>query len=101
MPEYLRTAHLSARQLSPLLVGCTIEEVEREVILRTLEATAGNRTWAADMLGISVRTLRNRIRNYSSIGMHVPPPFEGRPAGSYSGGHDGNFPSWLRLVRFS
>ena len=48
-------------------VGSTVEEAERELILRTLEAENGNRTSAADVLGISVRTLRNKLTHYGMM----------------------------------
>lgn len=73
MPKLLRPADLLARQLAPQLVGCTIEEVERELILSTLGATSGCRTHAADVLGISIRTLRNRLKDYRTAGALIPP----------------------------
>jgi DNA-binding NtrC family response regulator len=45
-------------------VGSTIHQAERELILKTLEAQVGNRTKAAEILGISTRTLRNKLREY-------------------------------------
>ena len=47
------------------LVGRTVEEVERELILDTLDHCLGNRTQAAQILGISIRTLRNKLRQYN------------------------------------
>ncbi len=44
--------------------GCSLEEVERQAILAMLERTGGNQTKAARVLGISDRTLRERIRRY-------------------------------------
>ncbi len=44
----------------------TIREMERELICRTLEETGGNRTRAARMLGISIRTLRNKLKEYGA-----------------------------------
>jgi two-component system response regulator FlrC len=44
--------------------GQSVEEMERKLILTTLEQTNGNRTHAAKLLGISLRTLRNKIREY-------------------------------------
>ena len=44
--------------------GLTLREVEKQLLARTLEATGGNRTRAAMMLGISLRTVRNKIREY-------------------------------------
>ncbi|TCM39174.1 MULTISPECIES: helix-turn-helix domain-containing protein [Novosphingobium] len=55
------------------LVGQNIAEVERELILQTLERCRGNRTTAASMLGISVRTMRNKLRTFLSDGLVVPP----------------------------
>ncbi len=43
----------------------TLKEMEKEMILRTLKATDGNRTKAAEVLGISVRTLRNKLNEYA------------------------------------
>ncbi|MCE5230756.1 sigma-54 dependent transcriptional regulator [bacterium] len=42
----------------------TLEEMERRLILRTLERTGGNRTRTADLLGVSVRTIRNKLNQY-------------------------------------
>ena len=44
--------------------GLTLRDAEKELLTRTLEATGGNRTRAAAMLGISLRTIRNKIREY-------------------------------------
>ena len=56
------------------LVGKTMEQVERELILETLAHTLGNRTHAATILGISIRALRNKLRDYAAQGTRVPPP---------------------------
>jgi len=56
-----------------LLVGRTVAEVERRLILDTLDHTLGNRTHAANILGISIRTLRNKLRQYNDEGFDVPP----------------------------
>ena len=56
------------------LVGRTVAEVERHLILHTLHHTLGNRTHAASILGISLRTLRNKLRQYSDAGVPIPPP---------------------------
>jgi hypothetical protein len=45
-----------------------LAEVEKLHILDVLEACAGNRTRAADILGISIRTLRNKLHEYKSAG---------------------------------
>ena len=59
------------------LVGRTVEHVERDLILETLGHTLGNRTHAATILGISIRALRNKLRDYTAQGMPVPPPQAG------------------------
>ena len=59
------------------LVGMRIDDVERDLILQTLSHTLGNRTRAAVMLGISIRALRNKLRDYSAQGLAVPPPISG------------------------
>ncbi len=58
---------------NPPAVGRTVAEMERDLILQTLQHTLGNRTRAASILGISIRTLRNRLRQYSEAGLAVPP----------------------------
>jgi two-component system response regulator FlrC len=55
-------------------VGRTVAEVERDLIIDTLRHTFGNRTHAAAILGISIRTLRNKLRQYGDEGISVPPP---------------------------
>lgn len=47
------------------LVGRTVDAVERELILDTLDHCLGNRTHAAQILGISIRTLRNKLKQYN------------------------------------
>jgi DNA-binding NtrC family response regulator len=58
----------NATSLSPegldLKAGLTVSEMEKRLIHITLEKTGGNRTRAADLLGISLRTLRNKLREY-------------------------------------
>lgn len=59
-------------EVVPLAVGSTVHDVERDLVLQTLTLCNGNRTHAARMLGVSVRTLRNRIRLYIARGIDVP-----------------------------
>ena len=59
------------------LVGRRMEEVERDLIIETLGHTLGNRTHAATILGISIRALRNKLRDYAAQGVPVPPPTAG------------------------
>jgi DNA-binding protein Fis len=44
--------------------GLTLRELERTLLEKTLDATGGNRTRAAGMLGVSLRTVRNKIREF-------------------------------------
>jgi DNA-binding NtrC family response regulator len=63
---------LTPNRIVPLLIGSTVGEIERELVLQTLARYDGNRTHAARVLGLSVRTLRNKIRLYSADGIDVP-----------------------------
>ena len=72
-------AAFAAEQVSRGLVGRTVAEVERDLILETLKHCLGNRTHAANVLGISIRTLRNKLNEYSADGVPVPPPGGGEP----------------------
>ena len=53
-------------------VGRTVASVEKELILDTLDYCLGNRTHAANILGISIRTLRNKLKQYGDEGTDVP-----------------------------
>lgn len=55
------------------LVGRTVEDVEKELILDTLDHCLGNRTQAANVLGISIRTLRNKLKQYQDEGTVIKP----------------------------
>lgn len=63
---------LDPHRVVPFLIGATVGEIERELILQTLAHCEGNRTHAARVLGVSVRTLRNKIREYAAHGAEVP-----------------------------
>jgi two-component system response regulator FlrC len=64
------------------LIGRTVADVERELIIDTLRHCLGNRTHAANILGISIRTLRNKLKQYADDGLPVPPPGEGTQSGA-------------------
>ncbi|NLH79885.1 MAG: sigma-54-dependent Fis family transcriptional regulator [Phyllobacteriaceae bacterium] len=64
----------TAEAVTRALVGRTVADVERELILETLGSTLGNRTHAANILGISIRTLRNKLKEYGDDGFDIPPP---------------------------
>jgi transcriptional regulator with PAS, ATPase and Fis domain len=51
--------------------GKTLDDIERTVILEALEYHQGNRTHTAKALGISIRTLRNKIADYKRLGIRV------------------------------
>ena len=72
--------HEPATAAQGSLVGRTVAEVERQMIVDTLRHTLGNRTHAAGILGISIRTLRNKLRDYAEAGLSVPPPSGERAA---------------------
>lgn len=55
------------------LVGRSMADVERALILQTLEHCGGNRTTASTILGISVRTMRNKLRSFMDAGYPVAP----------------------------
>ena len=55
------------------LVGKSVAEVEQYLILDTLKHCYGNRTHAANILGISIRTLRNKLNEYATHGIAIPP----------------------------
>jgi DNA-binding NtrC family response regulator len=47
-------------------VGTTVDEAERQLILKTLASTHNNKTRAAEILGITTKTLQNKLKEYSS-----------------------------------
>ena len=62
------------------LVGRTVAQVECDLILDTLDHCLGNRTHAARILGISIRTLRNKLNEYVASGLDVAEPGAARVA---------------------
>ncbi|AVX03429.1 sigma-54-dependent transcriptional regulator [Maritalea myrionectae] len=69
-----QTAETAARAM----VGRTVADVEKELILDTLDHCLGNRTHASNILGISIRTLRNKLNQYAQDGEMIPAPGENR-----------------------
>jgi DNA-binding NtrC family response regulator len=53
-------------------VGTTVEEAEKLLILKTLEATSNNKTRAAEILGISLKTLHNKLKEYGNATADLP-----------------------------
>ncbi len=66
------------------LVGRTVADVERQLIIDTLSHCLGNRTHASNILGISIRTLRNKLRQYTDEGVSVPRPGVSEHAAAYA-----------------
>jgi DNA-binding NtrC family response regulator len=65
-PELSPQPETSDEEIIPL------EEMERRLILKSLHTTGGNRTKASELLGISVRTLRNKLNEYRQKGIVIP-----------------------------
>ena len=63
LPEHL-SIEGNAPQKSSFYVGMTLQELEKKLIIETLEAQNQNRTKAAEILGISIRTLRNKLHEF-------------------------------------
>jgi len=66
--EFGRTAAKGPSDLATIKfpVGTTVDAMERELILQTLGATGNNKTRAAELLGISLKTLHNKLKEYGS-----------------------------------
>jgi DNA-binding NtrC family response regulator len=71
-PDVAVQAAIAAEQVTRGLVGRTVAAVERDLILETLKHCLGNRTHAANILGISIRTLRNKLNEYAADGAPIP-----------------------------
>jgi DNA-binding NtrC family response regulator len=81
-PAAVQHAALAAEQVTRSLVGRTVADVERDLILETLKHCLGNRTHASNILGISIRTLRNKLNEYAAEGVPIPPPGGGEVRGA-------------------
>jgi len=64
-PQLPATARVGDANVVPVRVGTTVDEAERMLILRTLESTGQNKTRAAEILGVSLKTLHNKLKEYS------------------------------------
>jgi DNA-binding NtrC family response regulator len=69
-----QAASLAAETVSRAFVGQTVAAMEQQLIIDTLSHCLGNRTHAANLLGISIRTLRNKLKEYTEAGVAVPAP---------------------------
>jgi DNA-binding NtrC family response regulator len=81
-PSAVMHATMAAEAVTRALVGRTVAHVERDLILETLKHCLGNRTHAANILGISIRTLRNKLNEYADDGIPIPPPGNGEVRGA-------------------
>ncbi|MEW5687437.1 MAG: sigma-54 dependent transcriptional regulator [Pseudomonadota bacterium] len=75
-----QAAAAAAETATRSFVGQTVAEMEQTLIIETLEHCFGNRTHAANILGISIRTLRNKLKEYTEAGVSVPAPQMGASA---------------------
>ena len=64
-------SNLSPSEKQGWLPGTTLDDIERSVILEALTYHSGNRTHTAKALGISIRTLRNKLADYRRSGINV------------------------------
>lgn len=71
-PQKVESAKVQNPGAVETLIGRTIADVERTMILNTLDHCLGNRTHAANILGISIRTLRNKLNQYKDEGVNLP-----------------------------
>jgi two-component system response regulator FlrC len=69
-----QAASIAAETANRGYVGQTVAAMEQQLIIDTLEHCLGNRTHAANILGISIRTLRNKLKEYTEAGVSVPAP---------------------------
>src|SRR3954463_5898564 len=77
LPPTLQGPRPAGRDAASLIPGATMAEIEREAILRTMELVGGSRAKAAEMLGISIRKIQYRLKEYSGevpagAGNHEP-----------------------------
>ncbi|WP_269514429.1 sigma-54 interaction domain-containing protein [Brevundimonas subvibrioides] len=73
----------TADAVSRAYVGQTVAQMEKTLILDTLTHCLGNRTHAANILGISIRTLRNKLNEYADEGTQIMAPQTGIATAGY------------------
>jgi DNA-binding NtrC family response regulator len=64
LPDAFRVANTSAGSFIKMPLGSSLHDVEKEMIIRTIEFTGGNKTRAAEILGVSSKTLYNKLEQY-------------------------------------
>ena len=72
-PQIQRLSEEGEKEGSAIPYGMSLAEMERGLIVKTLAETGGNRTRAAEILGINRRTLQNKLKEY---GLNAPPPID-------------------------
>ena len=68
VPETGAQGHRDDDRTVRVEVGTTVDEAERQLILKTLQSTHNNKTRAAEILGITTKTLQNKLKEYSNSG---------------------------------
>jgi DNA-binding NtrC family response regulator len=70
LSEHLMLDPSESRAESPdrfeVKAGCTVRQMEKQLIFQTLKKVDDNRTQAAELLGVSIRTLRNKLHEYKT-----------------------------------
>ena len=84
MPRMVRSATVRDDDCLKFMPGTPLAQVEQTMILHTLRSTGGNRTHTSRLLGISIRTLRNRLKEYRQAGIDVHPPPAAAPMVSFA-----------------
>jgi two-component system response regulator HydG len=64
LPDAFRVANTTAGSFIKMPLGSSLHDVEKEMIIRTIEFTGGNKTRAAEILGVSSKTLYNKLEQY-------------------------------------
>lgn len=78
LPIEAASTEIQSTWVQHLPIGRSLRDLETQFILETLKHHHGNRTHAAKTLGISLRTLRNKINEFTSEGLTVTAPMTGR-----------------------
>jgi DNA-binding NtrC family response regulator len=64
LPDDFRAANTNDGSFIKIPIGSSLEDVEKEMISRTIEFTGGNKTRAAEILGVSAKTLYNKLERF-------------------------------------
>ncbi|MBN22279.1 MAG: sigma-54-dependent Fis family transcriptional regulator [Bdellovibrionaceae bacterium] len=69
--QSMRKELVEDNEMTSWIPGKTLHDIEREIIIKALDHHSGNRTHTAKALGISIRTLRNKIAEYKKVGIYL------------------------------